>query len=444
MKNNIFSHPGLKISSLVIAFVIWLAIMNIRNPVSTKTYSNVSVNITNASYVETKEQLYAVVDGTAAVGVTVTTNRKLLERLSSSMITATADLTQITDFTDPVYVPVTVNVPGVSADDVTVNPRMIEVKLEDIESTEFLINPTTAGTTPAKGTEVGKMTVKPDTIRIRGPKSVVDKIDKVNASVDVSRLKEDSSLTAEIEIYDRNGDPLDELEMSYLTIGDESTVVKVSVELYSIVSDVTIEAETYGKPEDGYRIGEITTTPAKLSIVGSDEALESFKAEGNRILIPESSHDVDISGASSDQDFIIDITIYLPEGISLVSDTSSSVVVSVEILPEDSRSIEIETKNIKKKNLAPDYTAVFSDSKISVRIKSDGGDLSALNAEDISASADLTGILHGEHAVPLEIELPEGYELVENVTADMTVSAVLRTKEAQKESDVLPDTEDEE
>ncbi len=425
MKNRTFGHPGLMIASLIIAFAIWLVIMNTSNPEVTHTFSNVAVNITNASYVESRQQMYAMIDGMRTISVTVHSNRKTVERLSSSSITASADLTQIVDFTSPVYVPVTVSVPGVSVDDVTINPRMLEITLEDIETQEFVINPTTGGTTPAKGYQVGKLSATPDKVKIRGPKSVVEKIDKVNAEVLATGLSKDQTLLAKVVIYDKNGDALSNSSRETLTIGDGTTTVKVRVALYTVVPDIPIVAETYGVPAPGYRAGEITVTPSTLRIVGDAETLEAFRENGNEIVIPSSARDVDISGASEDQDISVDITNYLPEGISLAADTSETVVVNVKILQLNSKSVEIETKGILKLNLPKDYNAVFADSKLDIRVTGGDADLERITADDISASVDLRDVEPGDLAVPVQITLPDGYSLAEEVRAMMTVSQVV-------------------
>ena len=424
MKNKLFGHPVLMVVSLIIAFGLWLIIINTSNPQVTRTYTGVNVNITNASYVESHQQMYAMIDRIRTISVTVHTNRRIVERLSSSSITATADLTQIVDFTSPVYVPVTVSVPGVSADQVTVNPRMIEITLEDIDTREFSVNPTTAGTTPSKGYEVGRLNAVPDRVKIKGPKSLIDKIDQVNAEVMVTGLRQDQTLNAELVIYDKNGDTLSESQMQYLTIGDGSTAARVKVTLYQVVTDVPIRAETYGDPAPGYQAGEVNTTPAMLKIVGPEETLQSFRDEGGVILIPEASHEIDISGAKSDQEINVNITNYLPEGISLAADTSETVTVNVKVLPINSRSIEIETKEIDRKNLPKDYTAVFNDSLLDIRVMGTDESLEKLKAGDITASVDLKDIEPGEAVVPVEVILPEGYSLVEEVAAGMTISKV--------------------
>jgi len=71
MKNTVFRNPGLKLVSLFAAYVVWFLIMNISNPVTIRTISNVPVNISNASYIESQNLSYRIADGFDTISVTV-------------------------------------------------------------------------------------------------------------------------------------------------------------------------------------------------------------------------------------------------------------------------------------------------------------------------------------------------------------------------------------
>lgn len=170
-RNHVFTHPVLGVVSLVIAFFVWLIVMNVSDPVRTKTFASIPVSVSNASYVESKGLSYKIADGFQNISVTVKSNTSIIERLSTSSIVANADLTQIIDFnSDPVMVPVTVQIPGVSTDSITANPRNIEISLEDMVSQDFVINTTAGDTSPANGYEIGSISATPEKLTLRGPK----------------------------------------------------------------------------------------------------------------------------------------------------------------------------------------------------------------------------------------------------------------------------------
>ncbi len=424
MKSKRFlANPGLRIASLVIAFAVWLVIMNVSDPVKTKTFAGIPVNVTNASYLEGQGLSYKLANGAQTISVTVNANRNLLERLTSSGIVVTADLTQIIDFnSEPVMVPVTVSVPGVSQDSITAVPRNIEITLEDLISKEFVINTSAGDTAPARGYEIGSTSASPEKLTLRGPKSLVEKIDKVVANVDVTNLRKDAEVGAAVRIYDKNGDMLDDSQMKYLTPATPYENIEVFVKLFKVLADVPITAETYGTPGRGYTVGEISVTPSTISLVGDEDTLAVFRRSGGKIVISEASHAVDISGAVSDQDINVKITDYIPGDMRLAEDLSDKVVVSVKILEQDSESFNIETKTVRQENLSAGMDAVFKESTLDIRVKADKDLLDRLSVDDIRASVDFKGVEAGDVTLPVKVELPEGYTLASEVSADITIS----------------------
>ncbi len=432
MRERLLEHPVLKLISVLIAFLVWLAIMNVSNPVITRTISNIPVNVTNASYIESMNLSYALAEGFDTVSVTVEATRSVVEKLSPNNISANVDLTQIVDMeSDPVMVPVTVSAPGVNQSNITVTPRNIQIRLEEMESKDFVINAVAGNSTPARGYEVGTLTSYPEKLAIRGPRSMIERIDKVQAEVDVSYLYQDSTLGATLHVYDKNGDELGESRMKYLSFSVDEEDIRVRVTLYKVVADIPIYAETYGEPYPGYQTGEITVTPQTISIAGSDEALEDFRLNGSRILISEESQAVDISGASEDVEIRVNLPDYLPAGIRLADGFSETVVVTVKILEYNTKSLEYETKRIKKQGLKEGLNAVFESAVADIRVKGSDNALRNLTVDQIEAYVDLKGVPLGTSTIPVRIDLPEGFSLAEDVMAEITVTETTVLSQAE-------------
>lgn len=425
MKDKRFlpGHPALFVISLVLAVIVWFMIMNIADPVQSRTYTGIEVQFTNQSYIESRGQSLEVPDGAETISVRVRGNRSVVEKIKPSDINAVADLTQVVDFSStPVMVPVSVTVPGISEEDITVAPRNIEISLEEMKSKDFVINPTVGESKPAQGYEVGSMEASPEQITIRGSETLINKIDKVNAEVDVSNMKKDADLPATLKIYDRNGDELSATQRSFLTLGTSESSIFVHTTLYSIDSTVKVVAETYGTPKSGYQVRDIELTPQTISVVGDAKALSAFMAAGNQITITRRSKAINVDGASSDVTARVDISEFLPDGISLPTDFSSTVVADVKILPYGSKSFALDTKSVTKKNLGSGLNAVFSDSELDVRVRGSNENLKKLAVSQIQASVDLSGKKEGDYTVPVTITLPNGYSLVDAVNTNVTIS----------------------
>ena len=420
---KLFQNMTLKMASLAGAIIIWLIIMNINDPVVTRIIYDVPVNVVNTSYIESMGLSYKISDGYDTIAVTVRGNRSLVESLTSSRFNVTADLTQIISLeTDPVMVPLTVYCPSISSENLTASPRNINIDIEEMVSKEFVINATASGTTPANGFEVGEMTVEPETVTIRGPGTLIDKIERVNAIVDVTGIRTDKDIEPVIRITDKNGEQITDTQMSYLSMNVTEEEMTVHVTVYAVRSGVSLKVETSGEPASGYTVGNIAVTPSTLSVVGSRAVLDMLEQNGNIITITADSGLVDVTDKVSDVSVKIDIRQILPEGLSLASQISTTAVVSVQILPANSRSVTVETRNIDLSGLTDGRSCVFESSSLEIKIQGSPEILDGLSASDLRASVDLSGLMIGRQKVPVSVDLPDGCSLVEDVFVGVIIS----------------------
>lgn len=71
----------------------------------------------------------------------------------------------------------------------------------------------------------------------------------------------------------------------------------------------------------------------------------------------------------------------------------------------------------------------FEMDKLEIRVKAKDGDMSEFDVEDIEASIDLKDKKKGTYEVPVKVSLPFGYELLEDVTTEVTISEVSSVEE---------------
>ena len=411
IKSKIIKHPGLAVISLVLAFIIWFIITNYRNPVITRTITGVPVNVINASHVESMGLSYSLAAGYDTVSVTVRGNRSNVESLRASNITVDADLTQLISLdTSPVMVPLSVTIPGIPPENCVANPK------------DFVITASNGKTKPANGYEIGVMTVEPEKLTVRGPNTLIDRIDRINAMVDVTNKSRSGVYPCVIKVMDKNGEELDDTKMSSLSFSTDESAIRVDIAFYKVQSGVKVKVETSGEPAAGYQIGEIVTTPATISVVGDETALKELSDAGNTITITSGSQTVDCTGAKEDFDVRVDIRDFLPESLRLAEEVTNVVMVSVHILPYNSKLISIESQSIAKENLDSTLNCVFDVSKVDIKVQGTDQALSSLTKDAVRATVDLTGLSEGSHVVPVNVTLPEGLELVENVSVSVTLS----------------------
>lgn len=434
-KRKITDNIPLKIMSVAVAVVVWLIVVNIDNPVGTNYYTLTNVELINKEYVESSDTIGKMCmpeEKQDSIRIAITTNKKIRDKIKVSDITATADLQQAVSLdTNPVMVPITVtcSVPGVTPNDIKVTPQNLSVNLDEKETQEFVVNVSRGDTKPGKDYEVGSLTANPEKVRITGPKSLVNKIDKVNATISLDGNTQDFTQDVNLTIIDKNQEALSDSEMNSLRI-ENNAKVSVTAKLWKIRQGVGISAGYVGSPASGYQIGTVTTVPDTISVAGSTEGLETLTQNDNTITIPADS--IDISGESRDVERKISLKDLLPDNVKLTSDSSEDVWVTVSILPEGSREFTLSTKDIEVKNKPDDLQVTFETAQIEIRIKSDTEDLDDLNTEtDIKASIDLKGKEEGNYKVPVTLSLPDGYETVENVSTEVVISSGTGTDDSK-------------
>ena len=425
-KRKLTDNLSLKIMSVAIAIVVWLIVVNIDNPVGTNYYTITDVELINKEYVESSDTIGKMCmpeENQDSVKVAITASKKVRDRIRLSDITAVADLQQAVSLdTDPVMVPITVtcSAAGVLPSDIKVTPQNLTVNLDEKETQEFVVNVSKGDTKPGKDYEVGSLTASPEKIRITGPKTLVNKIDKLNATIALDGNTEDYTQEVNLTIYDKNQETLSESEMNSLRIENNAKVV-VTAKLWKIRTGVKISAGYVGTPASGYQVGSVKTVPDTISVAGNTEGLESLSENDNMITIPADR--IDISGESKDVERKISLKNLLPDNVKLTSDSSEDVWVTVSILPVGSQEFDLPTKNIEVKNKPDNLQVTFETAQIALRIKSESENLADLNIdEDVKAEIDLKDKEAGNYKVPVKLSLPDGYEMVEDVYTEVVIS----------------------
>lgn len=416
MKKNMINKFTLKVLSLIIAILIWLLVRNVDDPIVVRTFYEIPVSIENASYLAENLEIPLLVDGKDTVKVRVKGARSVVSKLKKEDIKAVADMTQIiSKDTTPIMVPVEVTGTGISDSDITVRPRNIQVDIEKQKSVEKTIAVSTGDTQPDKDYEIGNLKANPEKVTISGPETIINKIDKVVALIDVTGRKESNiEIKSQLKIYDKNLDELSPKQLEYLNIKEISdNTIRIQAQFWKVKQNVKIKAEYSGEPKRGYEVDSINLVPDTISVAGTDEALKKLEQEGNTLEIPGKY--IDVTDKTGDFEQNIDLSELLPEDLKLVRDLNSSVIATVKILPYNSRDYEVSVTQIEADNKAEDLDLVFQDEQITIRAKAKEQDLDSLSVANIQVQIDLNGYGEGEYEVPVTVTLPGGYELVESI-----------------------------
>lgn len=425
MGKKLTANLGLKIISVIIGFLVWLIVVNIDNPRDTRVFTvqGDSVELLNTAYIDSYNKMCIQDDDPVTVRVTVTAERKTLRRLSASDIMVVADLQQAVSLdTDPVMVPITATCTGLAASSLKVTPQYLGVHLEDKVSQEFVVNTSYGESKPGKGYEVGTQSVSPEKMKITGPKSLMNKIDKVTATVNISGKTKDVTEDVTVSITDKNQDILSGGRMSYLTI-DNNGKATVTTKFWRIQPAVHFFVSYTGEPKEGYQVERVTTVPDTVSVAGTEEALQLLREDDNTIWLTDEG--LDITGKSEDIEQKVSISGFIPGGARLTSGTSEDVYVNIAILPVGAHIYSVASGDIQIQGLKDKLQVSFETDSVSIRVKAlEGYDIADFDISSVKTSVNLENMDADSYEVPVEVQLPEGYTLLEDVTADIVISEI--------------------
>lgn len=435
MKKSLTNNIGLKLLAFIFAFMLWLLVVNIDDPVGSKTFENIPVTIEHSEVVTQDQRSYQVLDGTDTVSVSVSATRSVLEKISAENIVATADMREL--YLES-QIPIEITIPGYEFESATASPRNVQVKIEQNKSDTFPITVTTTGTV-RDGYVLGNVQADPERVTVNGPESVIDQISKVVAEVNVSGLSSDSSIDATLTYYDADNN---EISAEQLANNLGTTGVKVNVTLYH-TARIPVTVDTSGvTAADGYTISEVTWTPEEIQLAGEEDVLEALK----EIRIPADA--IDITSISQRTEKTVDVTPYLPEGTRLVDENGNNILVTARVAKEGTKSFDIPVGSITVKNLDDDLTisGYGSGDDLEVHIGGPQAQLDSLELGDLSVSIDLKSCTKaGEYEVPVTITLPSdasGCSVETSVTVKVTLEQ--RTTAADNNSNSAEEDTDNE
>ena len=139
---------GLKILAILFAMILWLVVVNIDDPTRTKPFTT-NVTLENSDYITgTLEKYYEVTNDSTTVTFSVSAKRSILEKLSSTAFSASADMERIeyNDKANTYQIPIIISVNGYSSSQVSVVSRTqyVTVDLEELTTKKVMITANTA------------------------------------------------------------------------------------------------------------------------------------------------------------------------------------------------------------------------------------------------------------------------------------------------------------
>ena len=199
-KYKFTDNLGLKIIAVIFAAFLWLIVVNLDNPVSTQTFSEVPVTIINEDIILSAGDTYQVL-GEEKVSVVVSATRQVRQKLTKEDIVATADIKEMDTSTG--LVPIKISIPNYAGkyESAEAAPRNLQIQREKSGKKVLSLTVSTGDSKVRDGYILGDMTVNPDKVTITGPESILDQISGLKKTAHISDRKTDQSFHISLPLF---------------------------------------------------------------------------------------------------------------------------------------------------------------------------------------------------------------------------------------------------
>lgn len=400
MKEKLVNNLWIKILSICLAAFLWVVIVNVDDPVKTRTFTNVPVQVLNANTLTSKHKAFDIISGDT-VDFMVSGKRSQLEKLKKTDFLATADLAQLT----PPFDTVKINVECTKTQDIQIVMGKIStmtISLEDIVKESFSIKVDPVGNC-APGYAIGKAEVSPVILEVSGAESLIRKIADIKVTVDINGASSDVTKTVVPKAYNENGV---EISSEKLTFSNRQVTAKVTIQN---TKSIPVVIETTGNVADGYHFLEAAYEPQEIEVKGARDKLDGISS----LPIP-----IDITGLTADKEYTISIhDMLLPYGVSVVDPELENLVVKVTIQKMGEKTFEINRSDIQVLNLRDGLSTEFlgTNTVYSVTLIGLENQLEGVSVEDLAPAIDLAGVGIGRHKLDLRLTYPEGISQKGNI-----------------------------
>lgn len=306
--------------------------------------------------------------------------------LSSQGVLVTADLTGLGPGQH--QVPLSIQIMA-QASLVSANPSSIQITIEEEREREIAVHVKKTGQL-ATGYSSGAEVIEPPRVKVRGPRSAVDLVSDVQATVSLASLQESINTELPLVAVDAEGNTVNKV-----TIEPAAAQVTVPVTLGAEYRHIAIVIpDPIGQPATGYYVTGITVTPNIITVTGDAGVVSAMQPYVY-------TQPVNLTGLTDS--LFTEVTLDLPPGVTPIESTPNiRIGITIKAL-QGSRSLEIPIQAI---GLGNRLKAEFSPVSATVILSGPIPILDQLQiTEDIIVTVDLTNLRPGTHQIEPKVEL---------------------------------------
>ncbi len=398
------NNMWMKVLSVGIAVLIWLLVTNINDPVISKRFSDIEVEVINEKALTDNGYAYEIIDG-ATCSFTIQGKRSIIYNMTESDLSVVADFSKLS-LTDAVPIDVSSKKYPDQVEITLGKINTMKIERDEIINVSLPVNVSFTGEVE-EGYYPGQTTATPNLIKVTGPKKLLSNAKEIRAEVDASGVGENITVAAKPILYDKEGSIIESNQISM-----DASSVSVSIGLWKTKS-VKVNLSFEGEPESGYILSSFDYQPKTVMAAAAPDIydeLESLDLASVSLDGVSETYEKDIP-VSSDS---------FPDGV-ILAEQLSSIKVNAKIEKKVSRKLVFSSKDITVKNNKSNYKVSY-DSKNQYYINIEGPQslIGSVKIDEFAPWIDVQYMDEGEHE--LSVHVKEEGNFTVNSTPDIQVT----------------------
>ncbi len=391
-KNIFYNNYFLLVFSVLVAFGIWVGLaFSDTTTEATRTIRGVPLQYDNLTF-STPGLKVIDTSGITTVDVVITGKQYLVNQMTASDLIANLRLSDVTvagTYTAEIRVTTVSKYKAVSVR--SVDPQIVNVRVDRMVSREFPLEVQTNSYSPADGYTLKLPTLSATTVDVSGTASNMEQVVKVVAVAEVpDTIKATASYAAKIKIYNKLGEDITDL---FQLSTEETQLTIVAMQLKT----VPLQLECQNGPSNAADL--ITLQPKEVQLSLPSDLYESLNA------IDIGSLDFSKVNTNNAR-FDFDLKTVLPDG-SINESGMDTVTATVNLSGMVTKTYDVT--NISTVSAAADQQVDVLTSSVSITITGPESEMEKITEKDITLRADLSSNpTNGKYEIPVKAVIRGG------------------------------------
>jgi len=407
MKNKIL----MALLSVVIAFGLWVYVVNVVNPEFEDTYHNIPVVLEGEGLLEERGLMITANEGTT-ISLKLKGNRKYLVDLNSDNTYVLADVSKISK-TGRITVGYEEVFPGHIPDNAievqTRNPDVITLVVEERITKPVEVVVQYLGNVP-DGYICDKENKELDytAVNVTGPKSVIDQISQAIIEVDLNDQRETIIDSFVYMLCNDAGEPVD---AQMVETNLEEVKLTLKIQRYK---DITLQVEVIDGGGATEKTSAITISPEKIRISGNETLLE--KIEDTMVI-----GSIDLSKLLEDS--TLTFPIVLPEN---VTNETGLAEATVDVKFPNLRIKKLNVTDITAINVPEGLEVDMITQQLEIKVRGPIALVETMKETDITVTVDFANAALGTATMRADVTINSSSFTGVGIVSSYQVSATLR------------------